>query len=193
MVEKTGDSEELFFGAEACIKGTDLVTISLMTSSPWTDFVGHDLSSEATEALRVSADFQGIKLYAQGEVTLAERCLNISGIFQIYVNCGSELSTWSCFPGHINFDVTDLLSGETYQSADFSSMNISWAIETIHDYAEKPCDQIVGEYFTLDIFRYISDLPLSNTVLEIRASYSGKESEPIIITVTVAETSQHYF
>lgn len=164
-----------------------------MTSSPWTDLDGHGLSSEATEALRVSADFQGIKLYAPVEVTLAERSLNISGIFQIYVNCGSQLSIWSCFPSHINFAVTDLLSGETYRSADFSSMNISWAIETIADYAEKPCDQIVGEYFTLDIFQYISKLPLSNTVLDIRASYLGKESEPITISINVAETSQHYF
>ncbi len=183
----------MFFAPHECIKGMGLLTILLMTSSPWTDFDGQDLSSEATEALRVSANFQGIKLYAPGEVTLAERCLNISGIFQIYVNCGSQLSTWSCFPGHINLDVTDLLSGEIYQSADFSSMNISWAIETIDYYAKKPCNQIVGEYFMLDVFRYISELPLSNTVLEIQASYSGKISEPITITINVAETAQHYF
>ncbi len=72
-------------------------------------------------------------------------------------------------------------------------MNISWAIETIDYYAKKPCNQIVGEYFMLDVFRYISDLPLSSTVLEIRASYSGKISEPITIIINVAETAQHYF
>lgn len=144
------------------------------------------------DALRVADDFEGIKLYAPRKVTLAERSFNIAGIFQLYVSCGSQLSVWSLFPRAIDIRVTDILSGETYQSVDYSTMNVSWTSETVSGCADKPCDQIVGEYFTFDLFRQVGDLPLCATILEIRAAYFGKESEPVQVDISVVETGQHY-
>ena len=141
-------------------------------------------------ALQAAGDFQGIKLYAPPQVTLSERCLCIAGFFQSYVNCGSQLSMWSLFPRAVSITVLDILSGEEYKPIDLSSMNVSWTLDTIDRYSRMPCDQIVHEYFSYDLFGCSDDLPLTSTFLEVRASYWGFDSEPLQINIDVAESEQ---
>ncbi len=143
-------------------------------------------------ALQAAGDFQGIKLYAPPQVTLFERCLYIAGLFQSHVNCGSQLAMWSLFPKAVSITVLDVLSGEEYKSLDLSSMNVSWTLDTIDRYRKLPCDQIVHEFFSYNLFGCSNDLPLTSTFLEVRASYWGFESEPFQINIDVAESGQNY-
>lgn len=142
-------------------------------------------------ALRAGGDFQGIKLYAPLEVSLSERRLYVAGLFQHYVGCGAQYATWSHFPGAVRLTVHDFLTGEDYVSCDLSTMNVSPAQGSTDHYAELPCDQIVGRYFAIDLFAHVSDLPLTSTIIEVRASYIDSESDPLRISINAIEQDHH--
>ena len=155
---------------------------------PLVDPESYERNEIIRRALQVAGDFQGIKLYAPPEVTLSERCLYIAGIFQCHVNCGSQLSVWSLFPGAVSITLLDILSGEKYEPIDLSTMNVSWSLDTIEYYSRMPCDQIVHAYFCHDVFRCADDLPLTSTFLEVQASYRGFESKTLQININVAKS-----
>ena len=125
-------------------------------------------------------DFTGLEIMLlQNKVALKDKMLMVRGIYRTFVNCGSQLSTWHLFPGEVLFTLENISNGKLYQSDDLSTMNVSYAGDTIDNYSNEPCDQFVREYFEMNLFKSVHGIPLEPAKYRLSAKFLGSDSSEI--------------
>lgn len=102
--------------------------------------------------------------------------LLISGYFESYVACGSQLAIWHAFPAGVRFSVeADAAAFRTTTLGLPDS--ISFHQSTIERYRQLPCDQLQRRTFSIDLAEtHGVVLPENATDVTITAEYLGVQS-----------------
>jgi len=127
------------------------------------------------QGLAIQVDANSIK----GKSGLVE----IEGILSVYVNCGSQYSTWNQFPQTILYVLKDLDTGNIFESVNLE-LSISWDGNQVYDeYSKKPCNQVVTERFSTSLadISFINPSNQTITNFELHASYLGRISNVLVI------------
>jgi len=129
-------------------------------------------------------DYQGINI--EVSTSEVEQGVKISGALSMFVNCGSQYSTWNQFPETILFVLKDLDTGNIYESNN-TELSISWDGNNVYEmYAQEPCDKIVTKEFLLTVTSIYFNHPPKTEVsnFELKASYLGFSSNIVLIKNT---------
>jgi hypothetical protein len=128
-------------------------------------------------------EYQGLKIDVDPSDFKESGEVKINGEFSIFVNCGSQYSTWFQFPATIQYTLKDLDTGDIFKSMD-NELSISWDGNEIYDhYAKEPCNRIITKGFSTTLteiyFENPSKKPITN--FELNASYLGHTSNSLTI------------
>lgn len=94
-------------------------------------------------------NYQGLKLDIDTGAVNETGDVVINGELSVFVKCGSQYAIWHQFPESITYTLKDLATGETFISSN-NELSISWNGNEVYDeYAEKPCNKIITEKFTV--------------------------------------------
>ena len=105
-----------------------------------------------------------------------EQPLLISGHFESYVACGSQLATWHAFPAGVRFSV-EADAGAFRTTTPGLPDSISFHQSTIERYRQLPCDQLQRRTFSIDLAEtHGIVLPENATDVTITAEYLGVRS-----------------
>lgn len=116
-----------------------------------------------------------------GTVSHKDRELRVEGRLQTYVAAGSQYATWRQFPGSIRYEVK-ASDGEIKESLDLTK-SISEDPSTYELYASEPCDQIVGQSFSVNAFDLCERLISEPGEYELCAIYQDRRSNWVAFDV----------
>ncbi|MDH5178172.1 MAG: hypothetical protein OEZ39_02040 [Gammaproteobacteria bacterium] len=116
---------------------------------------------------------QGLIIWFDENWYKEEKEIKIDGVLSTFINCCSQYAVWYQFPDIIRFKITDLDTGNVYES--FSpDISYTHSGNRIYDmYSKMPCNKVVSKEFSIMLKSlYFPERPESIiTDFELTADY----------------------
>ena len=140
------------------------------------------------DGLDYADDFDGIKIVVSVESSAADKRILIRGLYRTFVKCGSQRAIWQGFSSHFNYVARDLATGKVYET-QFAPLSISHApmpsgpdgTPMPDSYSQMPCEQFDMQYFEVELYSQIKELPRDIDTLEVFVMIYNLESNRVIV------------